>query len=428
MEELLMATKPQILAFFLKALSIYYYFLFFLLISVAKKFYEIRATNYVKLCKTNPITKRSKMNVTKVLTRGYKNERLFRRAENKPNSVPYLNALTPIFLTHPPDFSCLKADPSCINAAQFQTFCWGWQLLLNNFLTSGRRFGIVYSTKRYLKMTRKLFAGGRTMLSVENSFYSGSALNTIYASMAGQVSNLPSNILLNNPDRYTGTSIIKDFLRVSIAENVENTSSVNAGISLVQSATDVVETIADKVDQMKQLAEEATTTSQQEDREALQEQFDALADEVTTIASQFNLGGNMLTKDDDTVEISIGSGISIGIDTKDLTISGLGITDNIDIVNDAASALAGLETAVAEIDDYADHLESKAGDLESAAAVLDVQRQSLLAISSAIESADAAMMVVNALNNNYMVQADLFLVAQANLKLMTDTVLRLLAD
>ena len=266
------------------------------------------------------------------------------------------------------------------------------------------------------------------MLSVENSFYGASALNTIYASMAGQVSSLPSNILLNNPDRYTGTSITKDFLRISIAENVENTSSVNAGISLVQSAADVVETIADKVDQMRQLAEEATTTAQKKDREALQEQFDALADEVTTIASQFNLGGNMLTKDDDTVEISIGSGISIGIDTKALTISGLGIINNIDIVNDAASALAGLEAAVAEIDDYADHLESKAGDLESAAAVLDVQSQSLLAVSSAIESADAAMMLVNALNNNYTVQADLFLVAQANLNLMTDTVLRLLAD
>ena len=267
------------------------------------------------------------------------------------------------------------------------------------------------------------------MLSVENSFYGASALNTIYASMAGQVSSLPSNILLNNPDRYTGTSIIKDFMRVSIAENVENTSSVNAGISLVQSATDVVETISDKVGQMKKLAEDAASGSyNEEEKEAMQEQFDQLADEVTTIASQFNLGGNMLTKDDDTVEISIGSGLSIDIDTKALTITGLGIIDNIDIVNDADAALAGLETAVAEIDDYADHLESKAGDLESAAAVLDVQRQSLLAISSAIESANAAMMLVNALNNNYMVQADLFLVAQASLKLMTDTVLRLLAD
>jgi flagellin len=266
------------------------------------------------------------------------------------------------------------------------------------------------------------------MLSVENSFYSASALNTIYASMAGQVSKLPSNIIMSDPDKYTGISITKDFLRISIAENAENTASVNVGVSLVQSATDVVETITDKVDQMRQLAEEATTTPQKKDREALQEQFDALADEVTTIATQFNLGGNMLTKDNDTVDISIGSGISIDIDTKDMTITGLGIIDNVDIVNDADAALAGLETAVTDIEGYADHLETKAGDLASAAAVLDVQSQSLLAVSSAVERADAAMMLVSAMSNDATAQADLFLAAQAGVNLMTDTVLQLLAD
>jgi len=67
-----MTTKPQIYAIgtcalsihasFLKTLSIYFYFLFFLLNSpegvprtVAKKFYEIRATNYNFLFNTNLI-------------------------------------------------------------------------------------------------------------------------------------------------------------------------------------------------------------------------------------------------------------------------------------------------------------------------------------------------------------------------------------
>ena len=151
-------------------------------------------------------------------------------------------------------------------------------------------------------------------------------------------------------------------------------------------------------------------------------------------ADIIEFGSALFTPDSATILLQLGQmaitdSLTITVpDSKDLTISGLGIINNIDIVNDAASALAGLEAAVAEIDDYADHLESKAGDLESAAAVLDVQSQSLLAVSSAIESADAAMMLVNALNNNYTVQADLFLVAQANLNLMTDTVLRLLAD
>ena len=59
-----------------------------LLISVAKKFYEIQATNFDKLCKTNPITKTSKMNASTVLTKGYENKRPRSREENKPNSNP----------------------------------------------------------------------------------------------------------------------------------------------------------------------------------------------------------------------------------------------------------------------------------------------------------------------------------------------------
>ena len=57
--------------------------------TVAKKFYEIRATNYDKLYKTNPISEMPKMNVNKVLTRGYENKRLFRCAENKPKQTQF---------------------------------------------------------------------------------------------------------------------------------------------------------------------------------------------------------------------------------------------------------------------------------------------------------------------------------------------------
>ncbi len=89
-----MTTKPQTHASFLKPyLSIIIFSLDEqralrpLLNSVAKKFYEIRSTNFDKLCKTNPIIKRLKMNINKVLTKDYENKRLHRRAENKPKQT-----------------------------------------------------------------------------------------------------------------------------------------------------------------------------------------------------------------------------------------------------------------------------------------------------------------------------------------------------
>lgn len=144
---------------------------------------------------------------------------------------------------------------------------------------------------------------------------------------------------------------------------------------------------------------------------------------------QFSLGsGTMLSSDDAAVAVSIGSGLSISVDSKDLTITGLGIINNIDIVNDAAGAAVGLGLADGELDDYMDHLESKMANLGSAANVLGAQSQSLLAVQAGIERAGSAMMVVNSLNTNYMAQAGLFLLAQANVNLITDMVLQLLAD
>ena len=76
---------------FIKNLIYLLLFSLFLLISVAKKFYEIRATNFDKLYKTNPdpyYLKVAKMNASTVLTTGYENKPPRSRAENKPNSNP----------------------------------------------------------------------------------------------------------------------------------------------------------------------------------------------------------------------------------------------------------------------------------------------------------------------------------------------------
>ncbi len=52
------------------------------------------STNFDKLCKTNPISEMLKMNITKVLTKDYENERLFRCAENKPNQTQFYQSRT----------------------------------------------------------------------------------------------------------------------------------------------------------------------------------------------------------------------------------------------------------------------------------------------------------------------------------------------
>jgi len=83
---------------FLKTLSIYYYFLFFLLNSVAKKFYEIRATNYYFLCKTNPIFGKDGNAPTSLLLTTNDQRLTTREAQNKPNQTQFsLSLLRNVF-------------------------------------------------------------------------------------------------------------------------------------------------------------------------------------------------------------------------------------------------------------------------------------------------------------------------------------------
>ena len=138
-----MTTKPQIHSSFLKNLSIYYYFLFFLLNSVAKKIYEILATNFDKLCKTNPICGKTQINVTSVTLNNYEESRPPTppktnpiQSQSKPIQTqfagrPKMNvtkALTKDYENKPPQSRGKNKpnDPSCINAAQFSpSLCYG---------------------------------------------------------------------------------------------------------------------------------------------------------------------------------------------------------------------------------------------------------------------------------------------------------------
>jgi hypothetical protein len=59
------------------------------------------STNHPILCKTNPISGKPKMNINTVNTKGYENNRLRSRGENKPNQTQFYNpALEKKFLDY----------------------------------------------------------------------------------------------------------------------------------------------------------------------------------------------------------------------------------------------------------------------------------------------------------------------------------------
>ena len=266
------------------------------------------------------------------------------------------------------------------------------------------------------------------MLLVQNNLLTSYALDGIYDSMYATIASLSNTILLSDPDRYTGLSLVKANLLVAINENQENAASVASGISLVQTTDTAVDSIKEKLEEMKEIAEDVAEGGYSgQEITLLQEQFDQLADEIDLITAATTPGGyNMLTDDDGTVQISIGSGLTIDINTDDLTITGLGVIEEMNLHTDPDAAAAGLEDALTQVDSYIEHLEVKFDSLESAAEALSQQSESLLAIRSAVESTDSAMLLVSTLENSFLAEAQMLLIVQANTN--AETVLGLLSD
>ncbi len=244
--------------------------------------------------------------------------------------------------------------------------------------------------------------------------------------MFAEISSL-TNTIITNPD-LTGLSFAQDSLRASLVENSEKYESISEGISMVQAVDYAADTISGKVDRMKTLAAMAASGDyKKKEVDAFQVEFDLLAEDINELAVTTTPGGNnFLNKQDGAVSISLGDGLSIDVDTTVMTVTGLGIIDNVDLTNDPEAVLSGLEAASTRIGSYAAHLESKADTLTTSLEVVEVQRDGLLAVQSVIEGIGDAMTLAGTMNNASSALSNLLVLAQANLNI--DSIMELLID
>jgi len=261
------------------------------------------------------------------------------------------------------------------------------------------------------------------MLPIQDSSF---AINSIYAGMFAEISSL-TNTIITNPD-LTGLSFAQDSLRASLVENSEKHKSISEGISMVQAVDYAVDTISDKVDRMKALATMAASGDyKKKEIDVFQVEFDLLAEDINELSVTTTPGGNnFLNKQDGAVSIPVGDGLSIDVDTTVMTVTGLGIIDNVDLTNDPEAVLSGLEAASTRIGSYSAHLESKADTLTTSLEVVESQRDGLLAVQSVIEGIGNAMTLAGTMNNASSALSSLLILAQTNLNI--DSIMELLID
>lgn len=250
------------------------------------------------------------------------------------------------------------------------------------------------------------------MLSIKNNLMAAQAASnaaTVYGGLSTTVKRLSSGLRINSAIDDAAGLAIRELIRADIATARQGSANVRDGISMVQTADGAASAISDTLVRMKQLAVQAgngTYSAQQ--KGIMQQEFSELAAEITRITENTSFNGINLFADGQTVDIALGDGETISIDTQNIS---LGSTD---LTVDPAAAQATVNTAISQVSSHRGRLGAKMNRLGSAATVIDTKAENLLAAESRVSDMDVAREVTTLASNQVLVRAATAAQAHAN--------------
>lgn len=239
------------------------------------------------------------------------------------------------------------------------------------------------------------------MIDSEYGFRTYDALNTaglvskFYDSMSMKIDYKGIEFAIRGADMWTGNALAREYLEAEMAENQHYLSNVVRGITMIQDTQFQIENAEDKLARMEELAEMAASGEYSAaEVEGFQSEFDTLIEDIDAIAIRGSFQDENMLSYDGTVEIEVGSGLSETVSTMDMTVSGLGILDNVDLVNDPEGALAGVQAAISEVDSYDENLSGSLDTLEGVQEVLLDERQDMKEAYAQVDSRNSALQII----------------------------------
>jgi len=186
-------------------------------------------------------------------------------------------------------------------------------------------------------------------------------------------------------------SIIAGQLLGEAAVNRQGVRNANDAISLVQTFDAVSGSISSNLWQMTRLAMQASTgTFSNEQKAAIDAEFKELAAEINRVAGNTRFNGNNLLGGEGTeISVSLGSGSSIDIVSRNLGLAVSGL----DLTTDASGALVAIKEHIQQVSDYRGYLGGQLNRLSKAVAVMDVDIENSMAAESRISDTNLAMEV-----------------------------------
>ncbi|MHC4721940.1 MAG: flagellin [Planctomycetota bacterium] len=251
------------------------------------------------------------------------------------------------------------------------------------------------------------------MLSIKNNLMAAQAASnaaTVYGGLSTTIKRLSSGLRINSAIDDAAGLAVRELIRADIATARQGSANVRDGISMVQTADGAASAISDTLVRMKQLAVQAgngTYSAQQ--KGIMQQEFSELAAEITRITENTSFNGINLFADGQTVDIALGDGDTISIDTQNISLG------SADLTVDPAAAQAMVNTAISQVSSHRGRLGAKMNRLGSAATVIDTKAENLLAAESRVSDMDVARGVTSLASTQVQVQAATAAQAHANI-------------
>lgn len=242
-----------------------------------------------------------------------------------------------------------------------------------------------------------------TMLSIKNNLMAAKTASNaaaVYQGLSTSLKRLSSGLRINSAIDDAAGLAIRELLRADIATARQGSNNVRDGISMVQTADGAAGSISDSLIRMKQLATQAaTSTYSAQQKGIMQQEFDELAAEITRITETTSFNGINLYANGQTIDIALGDGETISIDTQDISV------DAADLTTNPQAALTAVDNAIKQVSSYRGSLGSKVNRLESAAAVIDIKAENLLAAQSRVSDVDVAREAASLTSRQVLVEA-----------------------
>ncbi len=229
---------------------------------------------------------------------------------------------------------------------------------------------------------------------------------------------------------------ISEQMRADIRSMNQAIRNANDGVSMLQTAEGALNEVSGMLTRMRELAEQAATgTVGDAQKKTLDSEFQQLMSEIDRIAevTEFNgtklINGDLSSGSADAATFQIGiqatanDRLAVDIDsmkTEELAISGVVIST----AGLAQSALAKIDSAIAQVASQRGTIGAVQNRLERTIANLSISAENLTAAESQVRDVDMALEMAAFTKNQIMSQAGTAMLAQANL--VPQTVLTLL--